>query len=207
MSFSHQQIYKRYISIFLSKERIFNKFEENLLKIAKDENLKVTTYDNIKDLNISVYGEEVTCNKEEGKLAVGVYAYNKYLLRGTDIHYVKEKDGCWTLAHELGHHFCIKEKKDQSEESADLYIHTLAKQILTPEEFQIVKLSILVHSGLEKDLNLFQLVRDEFKLKNEIRKRLFKRLKEKSKKRKKSFWKQILNFKSYVKFSSKSCSN
>ena len=75
------------------------------------------------------------------------------------IELIKEKDeipsynNVWTYAHELGHHFAIKEKDDHSEKAADNYIITLAKRCLNDFEIGILEIGLNIHSGIKLSEN------------------------------------------------------
>jgi hypothetical protein len=54
------------------------------------------------------------------------------------------------LAHELGHHFSIKNNNDHSEASADAWIATFFTEYVPPEYQKILEISIKVYSGVKE---------------------------------------------------------
>ena len=63
----------------------------------------------------------------------------------------------WTYAHELGHHFAVNYKNDDSEDAADTYIKIFAEECFSPLELHFLKSSIEIYSKqkLQLDDNVY----------------------------------------------------
>lgn len=58
--------------------------------------------------------------------------------------HLPEKIDVVTFAHELGHHFSIKENNDETEIAANKYAVYLFKQLLTEEELELFEIDFLI---------------------------------------------------------------
>jgi len=142
------------------QDKLINKFREYCLILIKNENIHLFEYDTIYDLN--KLNENTITEDEKNRLAVGLYTYipieklkhvdPEILLKCQEklpsISLTKNYN-VFTLAHELGHHFCIKKNNDRTELAADNYIFELAKQCLTPKEIYCLGPSIVVYSQID----------------------------------------------------------
>lgn len=140
--------------IFSLQKSIKEKFRKKLLKICKKEQIYLEFFDTIESLNEVNKKTNLTI-EEFGKLAIGTYShfskkdnsiFNRVKFKMPKIKLLLKKDDVWTLAHELGHHFSIKEFNDCSEKSAKRYIKTLAKQCMTKFERFLIKIELSVYS-------------------------------------------------------------
>ena len=68
----------------------------------------------------------------------------KYNTSNSTIKLLKKDDNIYTFAHELGHHFSIKNNKDTSEIAADNYINILAKECLEYWELYVISIGLSV---------------------------------------------------------------
>jgi hypothetical protein len=121
---------------------------ENEEKLAREHALNV--FENI------CKKEDIPLTYVEGPyqsgsdMACGTYTYKS--CRGNWLTPVGIKvDGTseskvFILAHELGHHFCMKLYNDNSESSADRYIKTLFKEHVPEKHVEVLKMSIGIYS-------------------------------------------------------------
>jgi len=135
-------------------KKIEEKFYKKLLTVCKKEQIYINFYDNIYELNEIKEEEYKLKNLSTGKLAVGRYVHlkphydsplNRVNYKLPEIKLIKEENNVWTFAHELGHHFCVKNNDDDSEKGANRYIKTLAKQHLNIYERNCLRIHISVY--------------------------------------------------------------
>ena len=134
------------------RKPIMDKFWSYLDNIRKQENIYLEMFDTIEELNPNTAREEY---------AGGLYEYlkpeadtqekrDKYKLPKIKLH---KKSTALTYAHELGHHFALKERGDRSEELSDTYIMNSALSCLTKFEIVIIGISLEIHSGVKLPFN------------------------------------------------------
>lgn len=151
---------------------LLQKFYDFIDNLRKKELIYLTVYNSFKELN----AEKLAKNPElpDSKLAAGTYVFLKpehddpfarlkfklprinILTHEAYLEEYPESDfspmrQVWTYAHELGHHFAIKEKNDYTEETADAYISKFAHDCFTHEELVILKIPIEIYSGIKYD--------------------------------------------------------
>lgn len=133
-----------------SEKRIKTKFFNALKAIAICEGIDLYYHSSLCLLN-SVR----TKKYDEDNVAIGVYIRKKVWHHElsfemvNEIHLLKEDvttSQPWTFAHELGHYFCLKNNNDESEDSADRYVSTLADMILDDFEKAFIGLELTVRS-------------------------------------------------------------
>jgi len=142
--------------------KLINKYKEYCLKLIKDENIHLFEFDTIYELNN--LNENTITDEEKDRLAAGIYKYipiDKLNGFGPEILLILQKTlpsinltkdyNVFTLAHELGHHFCVKKNNDRSELAADNYILEIAKQCLTPKEIYCLRNSITAYSRIPNE--------------------------------------------------------
>jgi len=185
------------------EQPVLRKFYYFLDDLRKKENIFIEFHDSIKSLN----KEKIATNPdlELGSCTVGVYRYlksefdtpeNRVIRNLPKIELLNDKANkknngkdfyplsfVWTYAHELGHHFAIKNFNDETEEKADEYVHTLATECFTDEEFFAVRHSIAAHSGIaidkekmneiEKSIIEREIGTESAYVKNKLKKHLF----------------------------------
>jgi len=152
----------RYYQFVQSEKRIFHKYYNFLVDLCKKENIKLVFCKNPQEIN-SILG------RDGDELCAGKYVYyvkNGKLIENSSTIYIainssfetvydenrKYQFSCvTTLAHELGHHFAIKLKNNDTEEAADRYIVKFAHTALHPIEFESIKFLLYiaaVHKGI-----------------------------------------------------------
>jgi len=114
----------------------YKRFNDYLTKIAKKELIYLVYHDSLKELNDKNYVHDD---------ALGVYIYPKTYMTPIELavgklprielsreHMFKSRKksllSLMTFAHEIGHHFSLKDKKDDSERAADMYAIKLLKE-------------------------------------------------------------------------------
>ena len=135
------------------KNFVLNKFFRSLEKICKDENIKLTVFENIQKLNDYGWSKEGKISNLE---AAGIYGYRISIDSGKHIvndkfpyiYLYKHQYNTMTFAHELGHHFAVTQLNDDSEETADAYIQILAEECLSNIERYALNTSLNVFSRL-----------------------------------------------------------
>ena len=154
------------------EEKVLEKFRSKLLGICEQEGIPIKLYDDIYKLNdmspladketmlnaacgryvyLNDKGKELYNQIRDIEKTFGFpegYAIKKTIPEYPRIELIKDFD-TYTLAHEVGHHFCIKENENHTEEAARNYIMTLAKQCLSPVECLRIRIALEVHSELE----------------------------------------------------------
>jgi hypothetical protein len=155
-SLNPDPIWKYYVELnFAAQNIVLKKFDSYLQTLCKTENIKIKYFDTIEELNIERGGKDLT---NRGNLAVGVYRYrfdednNLIINEKIPTIFLTSEYNVYTLAHELGHHFSIKTKSDNSEESADNFIFTFAEKYLTNLERYIINIGLKVYSKIEFEL-------------------------------------------------------
>lgn len=149
-------------------EQVLNKFNEYLLELIKDEEIKLRIFDKIEDLPANKNEKVATtigmCSFEgitysypsyySDKTLNNLFSLEKALANKTainpEIHLTKDYN-VFTLAHELGHYFMYKNFEDASEDSANRYISTLAKSCLNDDELYEIKTDLKIESGVDID--------------------------------------------------------
>jgi hypothetical protein len=153
-------------------KRIYDKFRNGLMKIIEEENIKFTELDSIYELNNVTEEQVLNDINIKNNLACGLYIYiskeklKKYDLIDLDWYNRKypqikventviDDDLSYgnelIIAHELGHHFCIAQLNDKSEEGADYYVLTLAQKILTPLEIYTISILLRIKCKLTSE--------------------------------------------------------
>lgn len=169
-----QELLDRYTRFILNERRISRKLERELQKICKAECIKLEYYDDIDEMN------ELNGKVLRSTYASGLYQYSLFTMTGElvlgkstiQVHNADDDRGrAMVLAHELGHHFCIKNHNDSSEEGADRYIRKLCKDILEPYEYQFIDSTLALYSdGLRaKDLDIPKISNERSNLRKEIK--------------------------------------
>ncbi len=134
------------------KEKIEKKFYNKLIRVCEKELIYIEYYNNVYDL--SKIKEISPSLKNKGNLACGRYIYYVKPEYDTPLNRINHKlpkiqllknNNVWTLAHELGHHFCIK-KNDFTEKGADKYIKILARRHLDIFDRIILGIEIFIYS-------------------------------------------------------------
>lgn len=155
-------LYKYTLRIkFLSNDfcqPLYDKFWIFIDEKRKEENVFLTFYDSIEKLN------EVRLNKKSNDLACGLYTYLKAENDSPETRKLwslpeiklYDKD-VWIYAHELGHHFAVNYKNDDSEDAADAYIKFFAEECFSPLELHFLKSTIEIYSKqkLQLDENVY----------------------------------------------------
>lgn len=144
------------------RKSVLDKLEKYCMQLIEQENIKFIKYDTIWELNNIC--EDIATVEQKNKLAGGLYCYiPKHKISGITGKLLLElqenypqikvySNPCiFTIAHELGHHFCIKNFNDTSELAADNYIFEIVKQCLTPKEIYCISIELECHAKISKD--------------------------------------------------------
>lgn len=140
------------------------KFWSYLEKVRKEEQIYFKLYDTIEELN----AEDIKDSSfDKSNMAAGCYTYIKKMFDTPQkrllnklplIELIKESpeeiknnelNTVWVYAHELGHHFAIKEDDDTSEEAANRWIEKLARRCFNDYEIALLEVPITIHSGVK----------------------------------------------------------
>ncbi|MFA5153778.1 MAG: hypothetical protein WC554_14550 [Clostridia bacterium] len=151
------------------KKEVCQKFKNLLFEICDKESIYIKFYNDEYQLNdvtvkYSETGERNLVDSKgntvfDGNLATGKYVYLKKECDTPEkrvqrqlpkIQLRKNEDVTWTLAHELGHHFTIQYKGIETELAADHYVKTLAEQLLTKKEQELLEIEIRVYSHINE---------------------------------------------------------
>jgi len=161
----------KYEVILNNKARkiVLDRFFDKLLLVCREEDIKVTIFETEEELNKNSL--KSSDSNVKSSTAVGLYGSARKALTNVFVYnekfpyiYLNREDTivAMTLAHELGHHFCMKEYDDTSEEGANAYIRVLAEKYLTPLEKYILRININVCSG--KDIPYPRITKKDWKL-------------------------------------------
>lgn len=177
-----RMIHKRYGWVSeKNRLRIYKKFERHLYHLLASERVYIKFYKSTDDLN----AERLSKNPDAPR-AAGIYSYyskendspiKRFVNEMPKIHLVENTnpyDNLMVFAHELGHHFSIQYRDDNSEESADRMIIEFAKQCLTDWEFVCVAAILEIYANAKTGID-HEAILD--KRKNEIETYMFKRCK------------------------------
>lgn len=152
---------KRYVSFYLNKKRIYTKLFNCLMNLASQEKIPVYLVNkSIKEMN-DHFNVSYECDDD---MALGLFGYKALVLTNDDgskdiIKFIKAthivvntkdrniEDITYTLSHELGHYFSIKDTLDNSEEAANRYRLIFAKRFLTESEFKKIECAIRIYAG------------------------------------------------------------
>lgn len=149
--------------IFGLSEKNQKKFNYFLTNICKKEGILVAYYDDIIDLNVAVYGAEETKKKEPGKLAVGVYSWNNTkktsrISLAKRISIYNKTMNLMVFAHELGHHYAIKNHRNRSEEMADLISVQLFQKCFSKRKTILFMYFLVSYASFKKIRNTKSLI-------------------------------------------------
>jgi len=132
----------------LDKSIVEKKLIDTFYEIAQKELIYIIVHKN----NSSNLNKDFPELVEEGDALKGTYVHLKKeydspaqrIFKKLPKIHLPEKLDVITFAHELGHHFSVKENNDETEIAANKYAIYLFKQLLTEEEFELFEIDFLI---------------------------------------------------------------